>query len=114
MFRIPVEREERDNYTHYVKITAVNSLGQAGQQSKLHSFVVRQRSHYRETTPGQENMPLPVSSSLPLLLPASKYNIGLFTRNSATLINQKSSLVLSRVLQLTYKYFLMLFLVIFL
>lgn len=32
---------ERDNYTHYVKITAVNSLGEAGAQSKLHSFVVR-------------------------------------------------------------------------
>ena len=36
--RIPVER---DNYTHYVKITAVNSLGEAGPESKLHSFVVR-------------------------------------------------------------------------
>ena len=36
--RIPLER---DNYTHYVKITAVNSLGEAGPESKLHSFVVR-------------------------------------------------------------------------
>ena len=53
-------------------------------------------------------MPLPVSSSLPLMLPASKYNSGLLSRNSATFINQKSSLVLSRVLQLTYKYFLLL------
>ena len=32
---------ERDNYTHYVKITAVNSLGERGAQSRLHSFVVR-------------------------------------------------------------------------
>ena len=32
---------DRDNYTHYVKITAVNSLGERGAQSRLHSFVVR-------------------------------------------------------------------------
>ena len=53
-------------------------------------------------------MPLPVSSSLPLLLPASKYNIGLLSRNSASFINHKSSLVVSQVVQLSYKYFLLL------
>ena len=44
--RIPVDR---DNYTHYVKITAVNSLGERGARSRLHSFVVRHSvEHYKQ------------------------------------------------------------------